>query len=243
MFHSGYIRGVAGTVTGSAESTEVRRAVVSACRVLLHAGQGDLVWGHVSIRDPHGRGVWMKGNNLGFDEVEEEDVILLSWDGEQLAGRAGRHIEYPIHTELMAAREEIQAVVHTHPVYSIAFAATGRPLPALSHDAAAFVPPDVPRFTVTGDLVSDKPLGQALSATLGDRPAVLMPNHGITTVGATLGTAVGAAIALERSCQIALLAGAGAVGSPDEEALVKQGRAPAKHEQAWEYLLRTMPSV
>ena len=134
----------------------IQSEIVTACRVLEAAGQADMVWGHVSIRDPDGRGVWLKGSNLGFDEVTESDVILIDWDGEVLEGTAGRHIEYPIHTEIMARRADVNAVVHTHPLYSIAFAATGWPLKALSHEGSHFVPPDISRFTKTGDLILDR---------------------------------------------------------------------------------------
>lgn len=227
------------TAAAPADLGAVRAQVVTACRVLLDAGQADMVWGHVSIRDPGGRGIWLKGSNLGFDEVTEEDVILLSWDGEVLEGSAGRHLEYPIHTELMARRPDVNAVVHTHPIHSIAFAATGQPLPALSHDATHFVPPDIPRFTLTGDLVRTRELGQALADTLGERLGVLMPQHGITTVGRDVGEAVAAATHLERACQIALLAGPGATGSSDEEALAKQQRSARHLAMAWSYLART----
>lgn len=217
----------------------IRAEIVSACRVLLDAGQADMVWGHVSIRDPEGRGVWLKGSNLGFDEVTEDDVILVAWDGEILEGRAGRHLEYPIHTELMARRPDVNAVVHTHPLYSIAFAATGWPLRALSHEATHFVPPDIPRFTETGDLVRTPELGRSLADTLGDRLGVLMPHHGITTVGRDVGEAVAAATHLERACQIALLAGPDAQGSPDGEALAKRERSARHLAMAWSYLART----
>jgi L-fuculose-phosphate aldolase len=226
---------------GAAQTPEaVRRDIVTACRVLLAAGQADMVWGHVSIRDPEGRGVWLKGSHLGFEEVTEEDVILLSWEGEILEGTAGRHLEYPIHTELMARRPDVNAVVHTHPLYAVAFAATGRPLKALSHEGAHFVPPDIARFTKTGDLVSTPELGQALADTIGDRIAVLMPNHGITTVGADVGQAVAAATHLDRACQIALLAGPDAVGSSDKEALKKRERSARHFAMAWTYLSRTV---
>lgn len=218
---------------------EIRRSIVTACRVLEAAGQADMVWGHVSVRDPDGRGVWLKGSNLGFDEVTEDDVILLDWDGEILEGSAGRHIEYPIHTELMARRPDVNAVVHTHPLYSIAFAATGRPLQALSHEGTHFVPPDIARFTKTGDLVRTPELGQALADSLADRLAVLMPHHGITTVGSDVGQAVAAATHLERACQIALLAGEHAIGSSDEEALEKRKRSARHFAMAWAYLART----
>src|SRR4051812_44273534 len=177
-----------------------------------------MVWGHVSIRDEAKRGVWLKGSQLGFDEVTEDDVILLSWEGDVLEGHAGRHIEYPIHTSIMLRRADVNAVVHTHPIHSIAFAATRRPLRALSHEGAQFVPPELPRFIESGELVSTPELGAALAESLGDRVAVLMPCHGITTVGRDVGEAVGAAVHLERSCQIDLLAGPDAYGTSDEDA-------------------------
>jgi L-fuculose-phosphate aldolase len=216
----------------------LRRTIVTACRVLQAVGQADLVWGHVSIRDPDGRGVWLKGSNLGFDEVTEDDVILISFDGEILEGRAGRHVEYPIHTSIMARRADVNAVVHTHPVYSIAFSATHRPLKALSHEGAHFVPPVLPRFVESGELVTTPELGDELARALGDRPAVLMPCHGITTVGRDIGEAVGAAVHLERACQIDLLAGPDARGSDDDEATRKRARASSRMTTAWEYLAR-----
>jgi len=199
-----------------------------------------MVWGHVSIRDPEGRGVWLKGSNLGFDEVTEDDIVLIGWDGEALEGSAGRHVEYPIHTEIMARRPDVNAVVHTHPLYSIAFAATGWPLKALSHEGSHFVPPDIARFTKTGDLVRTAELGQSLADTLGERLAVLMPHHGITTAGSDVGQAVAAATHLERACRIALLAGEHAIASSDEEALLKRERSARHLAMAWTYLARSV---
>jgi ribulose-5-phosphate 4-epimerase/fuculose-1-phosphate aldolase len=213
--------------------------VVAACRVLEAAGQADLVWGHVSVRDEHGRGVWLKGSDLGFDEVAVDSVVLLSWDGEILEGDAGRHLEYPIHTEIMRRRPDVNAVVHTHPLYSIAFAATGRPLQPLSHEGCHFVPPDLGRFP-TGAFVSTAELGQALADALGDRLGVLMPRHGITTVGRDVGEAVTAATHLDRACRVALLAGPDATGSPDAEALKKRERSYRHLSMAWAYLSRTV---
>jgi L-fuculose-phosphate aldolase len=227
---------------GVAEQTpeQIRRDVVTACRVLEAAGQADMVWGHVSVRDPEGRGVWLKGSHLGFDELTEDDVILLSWEGDILEGRAGRHLEYPIHTEIMRRRSDVNAVVHTHPLHAVAFAATGWPLKCLSHEGSHFVPPDIARFTKTGDLVRTAELGQDLADSLGDRLAVLMPHHGITTAGASIGQAVAAATHLEKACQIALLAGEHSIPSSDEEALQKRERSARHLEQAWAYLARSV---
>src|SRR4249920_2451816 len=78
------------------------------------AGQTDLVWGHAAIRDPAGRGAWMKAAGWAFEEVRPAHVVLVTPEGEALAGTQKRHIEYPIHTELMAARSDVNCTVHTH---------------------------------------------------------------------------------------------------------------------------------
>jgi ribulose-5-phosphate 4-epimerase/fuculose-1-phosphate aldolase len=221
------------------EESAAREEIVRACRVLEAAGQADLVWGHVSIRDAGGRGLWLKGAGLGFDEVREDNCILLSWAGEVLSGPVERrHVEYPIHTKIMEARPDVGAVVHTHPLYAIAFAATGRPLRPLSHEGAQFVPPQLPRFDRTGELVDSDEVGLALASALAGSAAILMPRHGITTVGETIAEAVGAALHLERACQIELLAGPDAVGSSDEEALRKRTRARFRFRHAYEYMAR-----
>ncbi|HWE34263.1 MAG TPA: class II aldolase/adducin family protein [Solirubrobacteraceae bacterium] len=230
-----------GRVAVSARAQDPRPLIAHACRILDACGQSDMVWGHVSIRDREGRGVWLKGSGLGFEEVTAEDVILLSWDGEILDGTAGRHIEYPIHTEIMRRRDEVNAVVHSHPLHSVAFAATGWPMKHLCHDSQHFVPPEIPRFTRTSDLVETPELGEALADSLGDRVAILMPHHGITTAAGSLGDAVAAAVQLERACEVALLAGPDATGAREEDAIRKHERSPERLAAVWKYLSRTIP--
>ena len=43
---------------------------VLASRALAAAGQGDMIWGHASVRDPQGRGVWMKSAGWGLEEID-----------------------------------------------------------------------------------------------------------------------------------------------------------------------------
>jgi L-fuculose-phosphate aldolase len=224
--------------TPSAPGSDPRSEIVKACKVLYAADQGDMVWGHVSVRDAQGRGVWLKGAGLGLEEVGPDDVILLSWEGEILDGSGRRHQEWPIHTGIMTRRSEVQAVVHTHPLYAVAFAATGWPLTQLSHEGQHFVPPDIPRFTRTSDLVETVELGEALADSLGDELAVLMPHHGITTAARSLGDAVAAAVQLDRACQVALLAGPDAIPASEQDALQKRKRSPDRLRNVWTYLSR-----
>lgn len=175
-------------------------------QALAVAGHTDMVWGHASVRDPNGRGVWMKASEWGFEEVTIERLVLVSPEGEVIEGKEKRHIEYPIHTELMLANPEINSVVHTHAPMANAFAALDVPLKALSHDGVPFTRPDVPRFTLTGNLIRSRDLGKALAETIGNAAGCLLPQHGLVTVGPDAATAVMRAVLLERACKIQLTA-------------------------------------
>jgi ribulose-5-phosphate 4-epimerase/fuculose-1-phosphate aldolase len=220
----------------------LRAEVALGCRILDLEDQGDFVWGHVSARDADGRGVWMKAGGFGFDEMTAEQVILVSWDGDVLEGELARHTEYPIHTELMRGRRDVNAVVHTHAPWSVAFASTEEPLRPVSHDGTLFVPPDIARFTRTGDLIVSAELGRDLAATVGDRNGALMVHHGIVVCGEDVPTAVLTAIFLERACRLnmhALAAGGPKTWSSDEEALAKRQHVYSPHA-AWDYLARRL---
>lgn len=222
---------------------EIRWLVATGCRILAREGHGDLVWGHVSARDPHGRGVWMKPAAYGFEEVTAEHVILVSPDGEVLEGPGRRHAEYPIHTSIVAARNDVGAVVHTHAPNAVAFGALDVPLRPISHEGTLFVPPDLARFTETGDLILTRDLGDRVAAALGDRNALLLVNHGIVAVGPDVQTAVLTAILLERACRtqlLAMAAGEPRLWSDDEEARSKRVHCYSAEllMQAWDYLSR-----
>ena len=219
--------------------------VATASRILAAAGQGDLIWGHASVRDPDGRGAWLKAAGWGLEEVTADRVHLVSPDGEVVAGDGPRHSEYPIHTEIMTARPDVGAVVHTHPPYAVALAAAGQPLRPVSHAANYFVPPEVPRFSRTADLILTRELGQAVAAELGPARAIFLVNHGIVTIGPDLQTATVAAVLLERACAQQLLTrafGGWPTWSDSEESLSKRRNIYAEGPvlAVWEYLVRSL---
>ncbi len=173
-------------------------------RALGASGQSDMVWGHASVRDTQGRGVWMKAAGWSFEEVTAARIALVSPDGEVLAGSGPRHIEYPIHTEVMNARPDVGSVVHTHAPAAVAFAALDRPLLAISHDGVEFAEPQVARFTLTGSLINSAGLGRELAKTIDGGAGCLIPQHGLVTVGPDAATAVMRAVLLARACQVQL---------------------------------------
>jgi ribulose-5-phosphate 4-epimerase/fuculose-1-phosphate aldolase len=216
---------------------------VDGCLVLAASGQADMVWGHPSVRDPDGRGVWMKASGWGFEEIDAGRIVLVSPSGDVLAGAGPRHIEYPIHTEIMAARPDVGAVVHTHSAAACQFAALGVPLLPLDHAGSLFCYPEIPRFGVTGGLIRSRSLGEQLAAALGDACAILLPQHGIVTAGPDLPAAVMTAVLLDRACRTqldAMAAGPVRVWGPEADTVAKRADvwAPGQLRAGYEYLLR-----
>jgi L-fuculose-phosphate aldolase len=224
----------------------LREEVVTGGRVLELDGQAEMVWGHVSARDPGGRGVWMKAAGIGFDEVTPQRVLLVGPDGAVLDGEGRAHLEYPIHTAALRARPDAGAVVHTHPAHAIALMATGRPLQAFSHTGGIFARP-LPVFHDARGLIDSDELGDRMAAALGDHRAVLLDGHGVVTVGTSVGLAVMTAVMLERACRLQLLAEqGGGVANPLSPQAALEAYAhvqPDAHmEGGWRYLARRVSS-
>jgi ribulose-5-phosphate 4-epimerase/fuculose-1-phosphate aldolase len=221
---------------------------VQASRALAAGGQSDMVWGHASVRDPGGRGAWMKSAGWGLEEIDAAKIVLVSPDGAVLdsgaaSGEGPRHIEFPIHTEIMAARPDVGSVVHTHSPAANEFAVLDVPLRPLDHAGSLFCHPDIPRFTLTGGLVKTRELGAALAGALGGARACMMPQHGIVAVGPDAPAAVMAAVLLDRACRTqlnAMAAGPLRRWGDEEDTVAKRADVWSDRQlrAGWEYLLR-----
>lgn len=224
-------------------SDQLVEKLIQAGKVLADEGQGDLIWGHVSAR-ASGRPdhILMKPAGIGLEEMDGDDVITVDLAGERTSGNRPRHVEVFIHTEIMRARPEVRAVVHTHPLHAVAFSALCRPLLPIGHEGALFCD-GLPVFDRTSDLIVDPELGKAVAACLDGRNALLLRNHGIVTAGGSIEEAVMTAVMLEKACKVQLLAeaaGGARASTPPEEAKIKRGRiyGQASLELAFQYCVR-----
>ena len=138
---------------------------------------------------------------------------------------------------------DVGAVVHTHPPHCNAFSALRVPLQPLSHEGSWFVPPDVPRFTETSDLIITAELGRRVAETMGAQWALFLESHGIVTAGADVAAATIRALLLDKAASIQLLAaGREQVWTSDAEALRKRTRIyqAGAIASVWAYLRRRL---
>jgi len=218
--------------------------VATMCRVLEMEGHGDMTLGHVSLRDPEGRGFWLKRNRIGLGEVcGPEDFVLVDWDGQQIAGSGGRHSEWPIHSEILRLRPDVTVVAHTHPFHACVLSGFKDELLPYTVDADYFQ--ELPRHIDDVALITTKEEGIALAETLGDSFAVLMSNHGVTFCGTSVEHATCVGIFLEKACK-AQLAGASS-GLPFEMPTPETRRkrhsqimTPVHWEHSWSFFCRKL---
>lgn len=223
---------------------ELRRKLAIACRILGTEGHDDLNLGHLSARIPDQKDAMvMKGRGLCLSEIHEEDFVTIDFNYKKLGGKRDAHGELPIHVEIYRRREDVNCVVHTHPLYATAFSSTGQVLRPINNEGVLFSDP-LPYFDLVTDLIVTPELGQALAEKLGNEKAVLLKNHGIVVAGETIEKATVTAYLLEKTIKTLFVAKV--LGEPtwteNKEAQEKAARiyTEAKTNAQWEALVRQL---
>lgn len=225
----------------SAERNRRRRDVADGYRILGSYGWGDDGAGHISARDPeHTDCFWLLRYGVAFAAATPEDLVLVAPDGSVRDGEgtinpAAYFIHHPIH----AARPDVTAAVHTHTGYGTPFAALCTPLTAISQEACAFHN-DQAMFDSEVLDVLDLDTGGQLAAALGSNRLLVMANHGLLTVGASVGQAVGFFVLAERAAEVQIKAPQGRVVSDDAAKRVYGSVGqPANGDQVFAWLRTT----
>ncbi len=226
-----------------ATAQSLREQVACACRILALEGYADLTLGHVSGRVPGTGTVYIKRKGVALDEAEPDDIISFELDDDGALDSPEMHLEAVLHTEAYRARPDVGAVVHGHPPYATALAATEAPLELLTHDAVLFVD-GVALYDETAELITEPEQGQAVARALGNRNAVLLRNHGVLAVGRDVAWAVLAACTLERAVRLQAIASSLGELRPIDPELARR-MYPAKYhdrlvEEYWQAWLRKL---
>ena len=190
------------TIQVSADLKASLDKLALASRILEIEGHGNFTLGHLAMRDPEGRGVWIKRWGLTLGEVQDwQDHQLIDFDGNLLYGDGNkRHSEWPIHVGIYRRRPDVQASAHTHPRYGTVFSCTPEPLRALTNAGSYFAAPP-PRFTRTSELIRKSEVGDEMAEVLGEHNAVFLRNHGVVFCGDSIEKMTIVGVQLETACQ------------------------------------------
>ena len=203
----------------SDEEWALRVDLAAAYRLVAQFGWDDLIFTHLSVRIPGPEHHFLLNPyNLMFEEITASSLVKVDVHGNAvmetpyLTNPAG----FVIHSAIHMAREDAHCVMHLHTDQGQAVSAQAEGLMPLTQTA----------MTMTGEVAYHEFEGIALDldererlvADLGDKPLMILRNHGTLAVGPTVGDAFLRIYFLERACkaQIQALAGGVALNSPPQ---------------------------
>jgi len=231
------------SVRETKQSRALKQKLIVAGKVLVAAGQGDFTRGHISVRLPDNPKLFlMKPHSIGLDEITMQSILTIDLDGNVVAGKARRHSEVYIHSEILKARPDVNSVIHAHPTYCIALSSSGHPIKAYSQPGALFYE-DVGIYTDTIALIRSNEMGAGVARALGPHRAAFLKSHGTAVVGKNIEETVISAIMLENAAMIQMIVEAAGKPAPefprdDVLALKRQLTSPEQFVINFDYLAR-----
>ncbi|MDH3693865.1 MAG: class II aldolase/adducin family protein [Gammaproteobacteria bacterium] len=221
------------------------RVDLAAChRLAARFGFDEIVWNHISARVPETDNFLINRFGLRFDEITASNLVTINQAGEVLDGPKDINVTaYVIHHGIYAARSDINCVMHSHSRGGLAVSALECGLLPVMQGAFMFHN-RVAYHDYEG--ISDDPdESTRLAKSLGEHNAMILRNHGLITVGSTVGQAFVQMFYLEQACktQIDVMSTGAKLALPDDEIMehaAQQQRhfAPGKFE--WPALLRML---
>ena len=177
-----------------------REQIVVFGRKLIESRLTTGTGGNLSIFDRE-KGLYaIKPSGVEYKDITAIDVVVMDLDGKIVDGRNKPSSEHNMHRILYQNRPDINAVIHTHSVYSTTLACLGRELPA-AHYLVGFGGgnkiPLAPYATF-----GSQELAQYACDAMDGYYGVLLANHGLLTAGGTIEYAFSAAEEIELCAEI-----------------------------------------
>ncbi|MCX7962122.1 MAG: class II aldolase/adducin family protein [Burkholderiales bacterium] len=227
------------------------RVDCAACyRLVALFGMNDLVYNHISVRVPGEEGHFLiNPYGYAYEEVTASSLVKVDFDGNVVldsgTGYGVNYAGFVIHSAIHRARPDVACVIHTHSVAGMAVSALKCGLLPLTQNAMFFA--DVGYHDYEGPAV-DLDEQARLVRDLGSNAAMILRNHGLLTVGATVCEAFVTMHWLERACQAQLAAMAcnTELNLPDPKTVAltneryKPGQRRKITELEWPALLRML---
>lgn len=235
----------------SADEWQVRRDLAACYRLCALSGWDDVIYTHISASVPNEPGRFLINCfGLRFDEITASNLVKIDLQGRVIGDQDARvNVSgFAIHAAVHAARADAHCVMHLHNVNGIAVGTQERGLLPLSQHALRFYEQiayhDYEGLALTPDEQS------RLVERLGNRPAMMLRNHGTLVCGRTVAEAYVLMDTLDKACDIQLKAqGVGArLVMPDHETCLKThrellGDGSPEGALEWPALLRKLDAI
>lgn len=105
----------------------IRNDLIEICHKVYNKGFVTAYDGNLSVRIDQTK-ILITPSGKCKGELSEDDLLEIDYSGSLLSGNGKVSTEVKIHLLAYQKRDDINSVIHCHPVYSSAFAATGEGL-------------------------------------------------------------------------------------------------------------------
>jgi L-fuculose-phosphate aldolase len=180
-----------------------KKAVLEAAKRMSEKGFVVGTAGNISMRltEPGGRELMaITPTSRYYDTIGVDDIAVVDFDGQRVEGEFSPSVETMLHIGVYKARKKVNAVIHSHPVFSSVFAVAGMEITPIVDDQVTYLGGvvKVAEYALSGS----EDLAKNALAALGPRNAVLLANHGAVCVGKDLREAFTNCEMLEKTAKI-----------------------------------------
>lgn len=182
---------------------ETREQLAAVYRLLSHYHWDDLVYTHVSARIPGTDQILINRFGLMFSEITASNLVKLNLDGSIIGEGVINPAGFLVHSSVHEARPDVACVIHTHTKEGVAVSVDKRGLWPISQTAMLIVN-NLSYHDYYG-LILDQKEKVLLQQSLSGNDFMIMKNHGLLTVGSTIGDAFLNMRRLQNACEIQIL--------------------------------------
>jgi L-fuculose-phosphate aldolase len=171
----------------------LREELVGTARRMSELGLTPGTSGNVSIRNQVGFLVTPSG--MSYSELRTDDVVEIKLDGSMRPNQRKPSSEWQLHRDILAARPDVVAIVHTHSLFCTTLSCLRRPIPAIHYMVALAGADQVPcaEYATFGS----PELAQNAVRALDGGQACLLANHGMVALATSLPAALRLAAEME----------------------------------------------
>jgi ribulose-5-phosphate 4-epimerase/fuculose-1-phosphate aldolase len=186
---------------------QLRREELADCyHLAVKLGWTDSIFTHFTARVPGEETFLINGFGLNFEEITPENLVKVTLEGEVLWPKEGliNPAGYTLHSAIHEARPEITTVLHTHTPYGMAVSMLEGGLKYLSQHSCRYY--NHVAYHHYGGILFDHDEKKNLIDSLGQHKSLILRNHGLVTLGESIGEAFFLMYNLEISAKTQILA-------------------------------------
>jgi len=190
----------------SASEWEVRVNLAACYRLMAEYDMVEMIANHISARVPGTTNEFLiNPYGMLYEEITASSLIKIDLEGNVLFNATDYGVNqagYVIHSAVHGARHDVDCVIHTHTLAGMTVSAHRQGLLPIAQSSMRFAEIAYHDYEGPALRLDER---ERLVKSLGDREALILRNHGLLTVGASIPECFNNHYRLERACQLQVM--------------------------------------